>query len=93
MKYIKELMSNQRIDRIATRKASTTQLEELRIHAKKQYREIKLRRQLKEHKKDEKVSPTVKELEWMAEVHRLDSSITYRKNKRNVNHNNIRLIM
>ncbi len=72
-------MNNQRIDRIATRKASTEQLAELRRDAKEQYLNLQVSRKKQEIRTDTHIEMSREELLWKEELHRLAASINYRK--------------
>ncbi len=71
-------MSNKLPNRLETKKATTEQLKEFRKDAKTKYTNIKNKRSMREIKRDEKIAPSKEELEWRAELRRLNSAISYR---------------
>ncbi len=73
------MMNNQRITRIATRKATTDELEELRKNSKETYLLLQAARKEQEARNRNKIDMSKEELLWKEELHRLTTTINYRK--------------
>ncbi len=73
------MMNSQHINRIATRKATTDQLEELRKDAKETYLLFQAARKEQEARNRSKIDMSKEELVWKEELHRLTTTINYRK--------------